>query len=244
VHELSQYEKDRIIQEENFRASIKDELESRKPKKSMTKWEFCNSSLGLLLISSVLISGFSALLTLGFGAWKNHTEKQRHMDRINGEIGYRASELLIFLDTVSEDADASVTDGTLKEPHTKKEIKDTLNSFINGQPPNIASLYPEFEKSSILQLATDLSQTDHSKGLTEAIKEMGAFLLLEEDAYTNPIELASRIQNNLNHYPEWRKSSFYYTDCTIQNPFCRLKSASKTAFKPQHPLNTETPYAR
>lgn len=58
---LSDLEKERIIAEERFRRQIRDELDPPKPPRSRLG-QMLNAPLGLLLVSSVLISGVGALL--------------------------------------------------------------------------------------------------------------------------------------------------------------------------------------
>ena len=227
--ELLQEEKDRIVLEEQFRALVKAELDSQKPRNSMTAWEFLNSSLGLLLLSSVVISGIGSKFT----RLKNEHERtlaqevkdleqQKRVERINDEIGYRSSVLLVFLDVASEDPTVSVPQGKLAEGHDEAEIKEALGRFITGRSPSVPTLYAEFGNSSVLQLATELRRSEPRDKVTplgKVIAAMSAVDLLPQATYSNPLQVASTIQEELDQYPAWRQGDFFFTDCNPKVPF-------------------------
>jgi hypothetical protein len=96
---LSEEEKNRIRDEEVFRQEIRRELEAGAPQKTRGKkiWALLNSSFALWFLSSVVVAGITAVVTVHEKNNNERIRKEHVQHRLATELAGRATEGLVSL---------------------------------------------------------------------------------------------------------------------------------------------------
>ncbi len=218
---LTTEEIDRIRFEEILRAEIRakidEEAKSTKTKKPI--WDFVNSTFGIWLLSAIFVSGAGAIFTQ---YQQENAEREKKIDTIEKldlEIGYRFSQVLLRLYELS---DKGAPMANLKTGKTETDVKKVLEILHESPSRSITTLYPEYDKLGLPSLLAELKRHTTDKGEREKIDHSLAALVgqnIENKDLSNLNSRAGLILDSL-MLKRWKSAAFYFTDCPGSAPFC------------------------
>jgi len=218
---LTETEKEKIRLEEEYRFEIRSQLqEARKERAFKSKvWSFLNSGFGLWLLAAVLITGAGSLYTQYQHAREERLKDKELIERLDLEISYRLSQVLLHLFELSN---GNFDDPKLGEGRSPDEVKQTM-TLLNAQPGgNSTSLYPEFSSLGLPALMAELRR--HLKDEKERQQVDKTLLSLTGQAWRHSdysdVKLMAKVINNLLLLPRWKRSSFYFIRCPAEKPLC------------------------
>jgi hypothetical protein len=234
--ELNDEDKARILLEERYRAEVRAQVAEDKP---VSGWgAFLNSSFGLWLLSAIFISGAGTL----YQRWQKEADRQRvvfqktlqeeasrrdAVSRLDVEISYRLSSVLIQLAHVEERIDAqfvakSKDDRRLQAGSVAFSVLGSLNNRENAGRDG---LYPEFANFTLSTLLAELRRRLPQEERPEVEASLASLASLSK--YTNfgndgtaPAEAAAAELFSKVILKRWQGTAFHYIDCNVQKPFC------------------------
>ncbi len=151
---LPEPDRERVRLEEVFREEVRKSLQQPRTFGQQVL-EFFNSSLGLFILSSVVLGGFSTLATTWFN---NHQEQARSLEterRLDIEIGFRLHQLPLL-------ANQPVT---FTQLHTAKGAVFGKAEYHPqaGKLGEFEPVFPEYLGRSLFSLVWELQRTVPSK---------------------------------------------------------------------------------
>lgn len=228
---LSEPEKDMIRLEELYRIEIRKQLEEKSQKKSRV-WMFLNSSLGLWLLSAIVITWAGTLYTQSQNRQADTLRKQEVerealsknselIDRLDLEIGYRFSQFQIQLANLVDTDDYDRRPLPFRPGLGEKEVKEAIDSL--SQPPKgtLPPLYGEFSNMSTLALIAELRRhvpSTEKEELDQVIADLSGINILlgvKKAQLSDLYGIATIVFTDLT-LERWKKGHFYFSDC----PFC------------------------
>jgi hypothetical protein len=197
---LTEEEKTRIRAEEVFRAEICRDLEKDRPSKHGWErvWELANSSFVLWLLSSVVLSGVTAVYSCRKENLEAETRRSERAKKLDTEI---INRIFYALSQAQTDQDLIVNKGEKYRPtdiyNNKCYYLDNKFMRLTGNP-NDFSTVPEYSargfRSLILELRT-LVDARELPSLNEALRAYGELTKLAsmppEEDYTQEESLAA-----------------------------------------------------
>lgn len=139
---LDSADRARIRAEEVFRAEVRRQLDAQRPMTwSRRAWDFANSSLGMWLLTTVLVGG----ATWAFATWRESERvaaaRRTNITRLDLEIATRLDRLAIRLPRLQRAQHLAVALDALDRP------RDNVYA---------SSAYPEYARRSLLSLLREL----------------------------------------------------------------------------------------
>lgn len=92
----------RIREEKSFRAQIKRDIESQKTGEKITLWKFLNSNLGILIITSIFVTGLGSLFTLWNQKHDAAEARRREQRKILDEYDMRLNEIKFHTSAIEQ----------------------------------------------------------------------------------------------------------------------------------------------
>lgn len=177
---LLEEEKNRIRTEEIFRQEVRREIEAEISKQSRGKklWSVLNSSFALWFLSSIVIAGLTAVVTIH---QKNHSEYMQKTDikrRLNTEITSRIKEALEALHL-----DIKRIDGGNVYPASSiynEALHYLDNNVTDGQKLFDFSIYPEYRSRRFRSLIFELSPIVEKSELPQLRQAEATYKQLEK----------------------------------------------------------------
>lgn len=226
---LTEAEKEKIRELEDFRKEVRDLLSPATPKTTKTRiWEALNSNFGIWLLSAVLVSGLGTLYAR-HQTQADAEQKKREgeaaearrigelRDRLKLEISFRLSSALSRLDELDRLKD--------KRTATTNDIQRALAPLALPASDSSPPLFPEYKSYSGLALIAELRRhsEEGEKQILKTILAKTSGLLNESYGETASSKRTAReTAINLLHQmrnPAW-DNGFPFTDCPDDNPFC------------------------
>jgi hypothetical protein len=175
---LSDHERERIRSEERYRAEVRAELEVSMPRKQTNSvLTFLNSTFGIWLLSTVAVG----LITWGYSVWHdertNSERKSTEMRRIDLELMHRIRVMKTALLNLQSGQPVG---------YNLAFYIDKDQTFSDSAAPQIASVFPEYEKATTVSLLITLSgDVDHNeaKRLAPAISSWERMLQIRDEAF-------------------------------------------------------------
>lgn len=237
--------KNRIVLEERYRSEVKDQLGSYSPRRNKLI-AFLNTSLGIWLLSTLVVSGLGALYTqtqqnferrrgLEQDRRRQNEERAFTVSKLDLEISYRLANLLAYLNEKHLEQI-----GRLAKGGEVEQIQPHRLSLMLQVPPESAvqynypslSLFHENRSKTVTNLLADLSllvpqSADDDQEARDVatslarLSDLTEFFQVEKllRRPDNAEIVASAIQQKV-FLPRWRQSQFFYTDCNAKVPFC------------------------
>src|SRR5579862_4598115 len=173
---LTDDEKARIRAEEIFRLEVNRELAASKPRGSLRErsWAFLNSSLGLWVLSSVVLAG----LTTAYAHYQSNREEQTRKAelerRLDTEISSRISSALagLRLDKVR------IEQGERYQPEwIYSTAQSYLDNFFITDPSSRRdfSVYPDYRNRTFRSLVLELRAVADSSARQELTTVLAAY---------------------------------------------------------------------
>jgi hypothetical protein len=182
-------------------------------------WTFLNSAFGLWLLSTVVLSGGTALLA----KWYNERdlEQQRHekIEMLDLEIGYRLSTAIARLAEAQIQYELGVRDRAKKPTETladqRARTAATIRLLNYAGENNFPALYPEYSKYGLPALIAELRRNERSElaktALHHALRQVLSDAALENTELP-PKNWIVRIRKSY-MLPRWA------TDFDVADPF-------------------------
>jgi hypothetical protein len=95
----------RIREEEAFRAQVKRELEGQKADGKITPWKFLNSNLGILIVTSIFVTGLGSLFTLWNQKHDSADARRKEERKILDEYDMRLNEIKYYAAGIEQATD-------------------------------------------------------------------------------------------------------------------------------------------
>lgn len=181
-------------------------------------WKFFNTSLGVWVLSTLLVGGATYVYTNYRLYREAQAARAERLARLNLEVEGRLSQ---FLSNVADEAissDPDVHDVTMK-PETKLSEDWTELTRPPRRNTKIFGIYPEFADTPTVGLIAEIQRLEPTER-RESLR-MAAVTLTGNPFAANPIaftptwkKLADRVQ-----LPEWN-TAMPYVDCPATTPFC------------------------
>ena len=147
---LSEAEQERVRLEEIFREEVRKTLHQQKTTLQRV-YDFFNSSLGIFVLSAILLGGLSALVT----RWSENHQKQAQdretIRRLDIEIAYRLQHLPVLSSGVITFTQMHTAKGALVG---KAEQHPTAGKLGEFEP-----IFPEFSGRTLFFLMWELQRT-------------------------------------------------------------------------------------
>lgn len=218
---LLEEEKNRIRAEEVFRQEVRREIEAGMPKQSRGKlfWSVLNSSFALWFLSSVVIGGLTAAVTMYQKSHSERMQKNSIQMRLNTEIGNRISEDLVALRLDTKTMESG-------KVFFESAIYNQAISYLDNKVTNYNnklldfSIYPEYRSRSFRSLIYELSTVIERSDLPElqqaetTYKKLVALsdqVALREDRSKPPdkSKCDSAVKQSISILEQLQKSSFW-----------------------------------
>lgn len=184
---LLEEEKTRIRAEEIFRHEVRREIEAGMPKHSRGKqlWSLLNSTFTLWFLSSVVLAGLTAVITMH---QKSHSEQMHKADiqrRLNTEIGSRIAESLdaMRLDLKRIESGQAYYAGSIYN-----EALSYLDNRVTYGPKLLDfSIYPDYKMRGFRSLIFELTFVVEQSTLPMLREAEAAYKRLEDLADQAPL---------------------------------------------------------
>jgi len=225
---LPDLRKRQIQLEENYRSTIREELEkAAKPKNRVSG--FLNSGFGLWLLSALFVSAAGSVYTdyqTRARAEAQATEAKRAEEkkikeltqRIDLEISYRMSLALARLEAANRD---QPTSGARLHQSVKTALEPLTRPMGDSMPP----LFPEFRAYSGLALIAELRRhVPDGEGLRlrKVLASLTGLVATVDAGQSGRPRSAHNVAGDLISIMKSARwdNGFHYTDCSKENPFC------------------------
>jgi len=222
---LTDLEKEKIRLEETYRDEVKKIFEKKEPKKSFGSaiFSFFNSALGLWLLSAIFITGGLKIYEDYKENAKDIKENKEVIDKLNLEISYRYSRLLVNL---YELTDKNLDQEKMSKDHNTEEVKKLALSLNNPTNSIGSYLYPEYATWSLLTLLAELKRhffhlKKEDRQLDQVIHHITGievFFEVKKVDFSDIRKIAGYIQDEL-ILPRWKNNGFYFLDGSSNSPF-------------------------
>ncbi|HEY4208042.1 MAG TPA: hypothetical protein VGM31_14560 [Puia sp.] len=176
---LSPIEMNHIVEQEKFRWQIRTELE-KKEKKDSKLLTFFNSTLGIFVLSTILVSFLSWAYTTYTAYSKNKEDKEQRISALQLEIANRTEAIEpILLDTIT------INDMRQLEV----EFTGNLNDAVQFGPVASKSFYTleEFRRMALLPMVAELKRLKKDEGFDKTF-----------EVYKKVYQIYVRLQKELN----------------------------------------------
>lgn len=234
--DLDETTKERILLEEKYRSEIERQFKLSKPEENKVT-KFLNSSFGLWLLSAIFITGVGSLyqnwqskkaeeqLTLE-SKLQSQNDNRQAIERLDLEIGFRISQALLYLSTVSERVEATMRDSG--EDEKRLAIADSTFEVINELGSTIhnseASLYPEHVGYPLSTLLVELRRRLEVAEQSVVEESLAALSNLATSmnfgkSKSVPEDAAGAILDRI-VLERWTNSAFEFIHCNSKQPFC------------------------
>lgn len=156
---MNEEDKQRIREEEIFRAEVRASLEQQNAPKKNRVLEFLNSSLGIWFLSSVIVGVFGFAYNKYTQSQAEKTENERRIRSLDLEIENRVSQFWVNVEKITK---KSGTNYSLDDSLSVDTIR-TLWLALKNPPcsacnhPPIISIRSEFENRSLASLIIELN---------------------------------------------------------------------------------------
>ena len=174
---LSERRKMIIGMEERYRAEIRSQLAEEKRENKIVR--FCNTNLGLFLLSTVFVSVFSTVFSWSVAQYRAGADKDERQRRLRIEIANRLEEVSTMRDRFRFEY--------------RDVIKTSLYGFRIGETQNAshklfyAAIFPEYRERSLFSLFSELEglsakDRDHVRTARAHVRPLAQYLyrLIEE----------------------------------------------------------------
>lgn len=149
---------ERIRAEEVLRAAVRQDLESIKPSPSLGErlWSLLNSAFALWFLSSVILAGFTAALTIYQNRRRSRIQKAELQTRLNTEISGRIEQAMVGMRLYQRRIEHG-------EPILVPTIYSHVISYLDNiwvfdrKNPRDFSIYMEFQRRTFRSLLFELS---------------------------------------------------------------------------------------
>lgn len=213
---LTDEEADRIRLEEHYRYEIRQRLCTDKQPSRL--WAFLNSSFGMWILSAIVLSGLGSLYTKHREQHETQEREQQAVERLDLEIGYRFSQVQVFLYETSR----------LKIPDQERESKVRIALLGLTKPPTTTSdfqhLFPEYSTfglpaliAELRRLESDPEHIDSLRGVMPHLAGLEVFFEVQDAPLTNPTKVAGAIIDKL-VLGRWERL-WYFLDGSKDDPF-------------------------
>jgi hypothetical protein len=220
--ELPEVDRARIRLEEGYRHAVREELAQREPPRRTRRIvDFFQSSLGLWLLSVVLLTWAGAAWT-SWSAEREEERLRRHtIERLDAEIAGRLSGALVALYEISDHARG---DSVLLPNASVATVDSILLSLQRADPGRDVSLYPEYDAFGLLALVAELRRhvpDGERHGFDQVIDDLSGLPIVLHRAridHANPRAIARLVHDRF-WIRRWRLR-FFFSRCGPERPFC------------------------
>ena len=147
---LSEADRERVRLEEVFREEVRKSLQQ--PKTTGQKvFAFFNSSLGVFILSAILLGGLSAAATKWFESHQRHAQERETIRRLDIEIAYRLQQLPVLSSGVITYTQLHTAKGAVLG---KAEYHPQVGKLGEFEP-----IFPEFLGRTLFFLIWELQRT-------------------------------------------------------------------------------------
>lgn len=151
----------RITEEERLRASLKVQLEKDRTKEDeprSTIWKFLNSSFGLLLFTTVVVTGLGGLFTVVSQHVKDRQNLYQQEKKLLAEYDFRLNQIDSFMTVIPQ----------LKDEDNQGGFIQYVQRIANGDATFQPGL-PEYRQVHMAALVIQLDSLGISDNATQAI---------------------------------------------------------------------------
>jgi hypothetical protein len=147
---LSEVDRERLRLEEVFREEVRKTLQQPKTT-GQRVFDFFNSSLGVFILSAILLGGLSAAATKWFENHQRHAQERETIRRLDIEIAYRLDQLPILASGVITYTQLHTAKGAILG---KAEYHPQVGKLGEFEP-----IFPEFLGRTLFFLIWELQRT-------------------------------------------------------------------------------------
>lgn len=221
---LTDEEKEKIKLEEAYRAEVREFYKTKAPKKSFLSFipRFFNSALGLWLLSAIFLTG-GVKLYEDYKADKADIRKtNEEIDKLELEIGYRYSKVLVNLYDLSFDS----LQPQLSRDQRIEEVRRVALGIGESKNSENIFLFTEYSNWSLLALLAEENRLlehlgKNTDGINRVIGHVSGLKLFYEVRnvdFTNVEKVAGNIQEEL-WLSRWKNGGFYFSEGSMKMPF-------------------------
>jgi len=144
------------------------------------------------------------------------------IDRLDLEISYRYSQALMELNTIRKNTKNDRSGGRQRSNTTVAAVVDVLQSLSRPPRSDQTPLFPEYASYGLPTFLGELRRIAPAEEQSNLDGTLGDVVGLRDKAVFKTADPATEagawIQTTIR--TRWRKSWFFYVDCSPQNPFC------------------------
>ena len=221
---LTDQEKEKIRLEEAYRNEVREFYKKKESKKPFLWFipTFFNSAFGLWLLSAIFITG-GVKLYEDYKAEKSDIKKTtEEIDKLELEIGYRYSQVLVNLYGLSIDS----VKPKLTRSQKIEEVRKVALSMGNSKNFENTFLYAEYSNWSLLALLAEEKRLLHHLGedtdwinrVIGHISGLKVFYEVRNVDFSDVNKVAGNIQKEL-WLERWKYGGFYFSEGSMESPF-------------------------
>lgn len=211
---LTDFEKEKILSEESYRAEIRSKFAS---KERGGIFKFLNSALGIWLLSAIFVTGAGS-------SWTHYNEiRSAEIDRLNNiakldsEIGFRFSQHQIQLYLVFSE--------NKSKKNRELSVKDLVLRLIHPAIADSPYLYPEYKNYSVPALIVELKKNVEfeveKRELDSVLADItgGKIFFESADIDISNVKLVAGYTIEKIVLDRWKNNGWYFIDGNMNNPF-------------------------
>lgn len=184
---------------------------------------FLNSAFGLWLLSALFLTGGLKLYEDYKANEENIKITNEEVDKLNLEIEYRFSQVLVKLYELSND---SIITNKTTNANRMDQVKKAALGIGNSKNSENTFLFSEYSDWSLLALLADEKRledhlgrnTDRISRVIGHISGLKVFYEVRNVDFTDANKIAGHIQEEM-WLGDWKFGGFYFSEGSIDNPF-------------------------
>jgi hypothetical protein len=200
----------RIVHEERVRFAIRQELERAakiEQELGSNVWRFLNSSFGLFLLTSILVSGVGGLLTYWNQQTKDTAARYQQEKKLLAEFDFRLNDIDSKITRIAQ----------VSDPDEKGELTNHIYSAAHGSP-EFQPAVPEYKQVHMAAIVVQLDSwglSDHAAEAIAATRDLDSGLVMQNGVVDRspkgyrllPLEYLQKRAKTLHQFSEsaWNK---------------------------------------
>lgn len=206
---LSEADRARLTAEEVFRQEVRDSLKEPKTRGEKAL-EFFNSSLGILVLSTVVLGGLSAAGTKWWESHQRRVQDRETVRRLDVEIAFRLQQIPLLNKEMVSFTELNTVKGALAG---KNDVNPQIGSLGDFEP-----IFPEFTGRTLFFLIWELQRTLPEDQKTTFEKPLAAAKLLPWFVHEMGVVKPVGEEDSQWSMPEADRVKFAQTFSSIQLP--------------------------
>jgi len=221
---LTDQEKEKIKLEEAYRNEVREYFKTKAPKKSFLSFipRFFNSAFGLWLLSAIFLPGAVKFYEDYKAEMVDVKRTNEEIDKLELEIGYRYSQVLVNLYDLSIDS----LQPQISRDYRIEEVRRAALSIGESKNAENTFLYTEYSKWSLLALLAEEKRllqhlgkdTDSIDRVIGHISGLKVFYEVRKVDFADVEKVAGNIQEEL-WLSRWKNGGFYFSEGSMKMPF-------------------------